>query len=564
MKKLAKRLAAVLMAAVMTVGISMTAFAAQGDEQKTGTLTVTGSGLWSPAQGEGQQGKGKTVTAIRMFTARVTKGTEENTFDSYVLESAWKGFFTDDSTRFGAILAAGNLASENITAQNITNEQLSDCAVAYIKTLQKPDNDQMPTFAHKAQVWARAHSTETASLTTTEAAVSANDKNDATKGTATFNDLTSGYYLVYPEGGSTGDDNRGTDAMLVNVPDTNGTTEATIKSTYPTVDKEVKTTTDGTFAQNGTAQVGDQVTFQLHSKVPDMTDYTTYTFTFNDTLSDGLAFDADSVTVTVGGKAVTKGSDYTVEKPTGENGNKLTVKFDNLKTVDGATTDADIVVTYTAHITKDATTANPADNTVTVSYSDDPSSDSQGTSQPSESKVYTYQIDIDKYTGTYSNNAERLAGATFQLKTEKSANAESIQLVKDEENVYHIVANDEKDNTDVTKVTDVTTDTTGKITIKGLKAGTYYLYEKEAPAGYNKLTAPVTIVITADTADLTNFTYTLNGKASAVKDATVPVQNNKGQMLPTTGSMGTIGLVALGVAVVLIGVFMPRKKKANR
>ena len=127
--------------------------------------------------------------------------------------------------------------------------------------------------------------------------------------------------------------------------------------------------------------------------------------------------------------------------------------------------------------------------------------------------------------------------------------------------VYHIKGTDE---TTATAVTDVTTPENGKITIKGLKAGTYYLYETAAPSGYNKLTKPVTVVITADNADLTNFTYTINDKASAAKNATVPVQNNKGQMLPTTGSMGTIGLVALGVAVVLIGVFMPRKKKANR
>lgn len=554
MKKLAKRLAAVLMAAVMTVGISMTAFAADPTVEATGTLKVTGSGLWSPADS-----KGKSVTAIRMFTARVTDGAGENTFDSYVLDSEWKGFFTDN-TRFAAVKLAGGI-SEDTTAEAISDVDLSNAAVAYVKTLQTQDSDQMPTFAHKAQVWARAHSDSLTSLTKIATAESASDKSDATKGTATFAGLTSGYYLIYPQGGSTGNNNRGTDAILANVPEKSGTTEVNIKSTYPTVEKKVSTENNDTYATNGTAQVGDQVTFQLHSKVPDMTDYTTYTFTFNDTLSNGLAFDAGSVKVSIGGTPISSG--YDVTAPTTDN-RTLTVKFNDLKTVNDATTGADIVVTYTAHITAAATTANPADNTVTVSYSDDPSTDSQGTSQPSESKVYTYQIDIDKYTGTYSDNAERLAGATFQLKTEKSANAESIQLVKDEENVYHIVADNEKTDAQVEKVAEVTTDTTGKITIKGLKAGTYYLYEKEAPAGYNKLTAPVTIVITADTADLTNFTYTLNGKASAVKDATVPVQNNKGQMLPTTGSMGTIGLVALGVAVVLIGVFMPRKKKANR
>ena len=557
MKKLAKRLAAVLMAAVMTVGISMTAFAADPTVEATGTLKVTGSGLWLPADSEG-----KSVTAIRMFTARVTDGTGENTFDSYVLDPEWKGFFTDN-TRFAAVKLAGGI-SEDTTAEAISEVDLSNAAVAYVKTLQTQDSDQMPTFAHKAQVWARAHSGSFTLLTKTEMAESASDKSDATKGTATFQDLTAGYYLVYPEGGSTGNNNRGTDAILANVPEKSGTTEVNIKSTYPTVDKKVSTENNDTYATNGTAQVGDQVTFQLHSKVPDMTDYKTYTFTFNDTLSNGLAFDAGSVKVSIGGTPISSG--YDVTAPTTDNHHTLTVKFNDLKTVNDSTTGADIVVTYTAHITAAATTANPADNTVTVSYSDDPSTDSQGTSQPSESKVYTYQIDIDKYTGTYSDNAERLAGATFQLKNSNATGATPIDLVaeanaEDGSLVYHIKGTDE---TTATVVTDVTTPENGKITIKGLKAGTYYLYETTAPSGYNKLTKPVTVVITADDADLTNFTYTINDKASAAKDATVPVQNNKGQMLPTTGSMGTIGLVALGVAVVLIGVFMPRKKKANR
>lgn len=85
-----KRAAAMLLAVVLSLCLAVTAFAAD-TEQKTGSLTVTGSGMWNPSES-----KGKEVTAIRMFTARVTGDAtadpaQKNEFDSYVLEDAWKG-----------------------------------------------------------------------------------------------------------------------------------------------------------------------------------------------------------------------------------------------------------------------------------------------------------------------------------------------------------------------------------------------------------------------------------------------------------------------------------------
>ena len=566
MKKLVKRLAAALLAAVMTLGISMTAFAEESEgttAPTTGaaTLTVTGSGLWDPAQGDGN-GTGKKVTAIRMFTARVTEG-DTNSFDSYELETNWYAFFRETS-RIEAMQTAGVLET---TADTKADSVINSAAVAYIQYLDKQKT--ISTFAHNAQIWARAHSNDLTSLTKDATATSANDEEDATKGTATFTELGVGYYLVYPQIGSTGTNNRGTDAMLVNVPEKNENTSVEIKSTYPTVDKEVQTTVNGEFAQNGTAQVGDQVTFHLHSTVPDMSDYDEYQFKFDDTLSNGLTFNTGSVKVSIGNKTIVQNDNtYTVTEPSTNNGNKLTITFAKLKTLvesdNDISTGADIVVSYTAHITAAATTTAPAKNTVTVSYSNNPDGSGWGTSQPSESKVYTYQIDIDKYTGDYGDgkNVTRLQGATFQLEATK--NGAAIELVKEENNVYHVKGNNES-ATDTT----VTSDGENKITIKGLKAGTYYLEETTAPTGYNKLTEPVTIVIaTSDAVDttvtMTNAKYTVANIANAtVGDSTVAVKNNKGATLPTTGSMGTIGLVILGVAVVLIGVFMPRKKKAN-
>lgn len=551
-----KRAAALVLAVMLSLCLSLTAFAASGDVQKNGTLTVTGSGLWIPGEGE-NAGIGKKVTAIRMFTARITEGDDGNDdFDSYTLDKEWKDFFTKDATRFNAVKQEGGITGENVTADNIADSELSDAVVAYIKTLIKDNDDsKLAALAHDAQKWAREHTTDLNSLPTTVVAKSANDPTDVTKGMATFKNLTAGYYLVFPEGGSTGNNNRATDAIFANVPKTGAQTNVKIKSTFPTVEKKVQTSTNGTFEDNGSAQVGDPVTFKLTAKVPDMADYKTYKFVFHDTLSNGLALEANSVKVTVAGTEVTKDTDYNVVEPSGAS-KELTVTFKNLKNVKGADTDAEIVVTYTAKITKDAVKDNPAKNTVYLEYSNNPGTDGTGKSNPDESKVYTYDIEIHKFH-TEDIDANRLANATFKLTTD--ANGDNVVKLVNETvvNTYHVQGDGE------TGADTVTTDATGKITIKGLKAGTYYLHETIAPTSYNKLKKPIKIEITVAGEAYTTPTYKVD-EADQNTSNIIKVENVKGVMLPETGSIGTIGLTLLGVAVVLLGVFAPKKKKENR
>lgn len=546
-----KRAAAMLLAVVLSLCLAVTAFAAD-TEQKTGSLTVTGSGMWNPSES-----KGKEVTAIRMFTARVTGDAtadpaQKNEFDSYVLEDAWKGFFTDDS-RFSAVKTAGDITDDAVTADNITKEALSDAAVAYVKSLKNDETTNvgtLATFAHDAQKWVRAHADGFNELIKNANAQQVSGDADKTMGTANFDSLTAGYYLVFPEGGSTGKNSRGTDAILVNIPRDGGNTAVKIKSTFPTVDKQVSNNkTD--YKDNTTAQVGDTVTFKLTAKVPDMTDYTTYKFVFHDTLSNGLAYDAGTVKVTIGGTEVTKEGNYTVNEPTGES-KELTVTFADLTKVTDATAGKDIVVTYTAKITKDAVTTKPATNKAYLEYSNNPGTDELGKSNPDESKVYTYDIEIHKFH-TEDTDENRLANATFKLTSDVDGNNVVKLVAETDANAYHVQGDGE------TGVDTVTTDGTGKINIKGLKAGTYYLHETIAPTGYNKLKKPIKIEITVADGNYTTPSYKVDDKANTGN--TIKVENVKGVMLPETGSIGTIGLTALGVAVVLLGVFAPRKKK---
>ena len=555
-----KRAAAMLLAVVLSLCLAVTAFA-EGTDVPTGTLTVTGSGLYIPDEGAG---KGKNVTAIRMFTARATEAAtlNPNTFDSYVLENKWEGFFKQDEI-FNAMKTAG--ATTVSTANDLDSAALSDAAVAYINTLLSETTTTKGTtlveFAHKAQNWARKNSTTLSakpSLVTVKAATQ-DAGEDKTKGTAAFNDLPAGYYLVFPEGGSTGNNSRGTDAILVNVPRDGKNTAVKIKSTFPTVDKKVSTD-NNTYQDNTTAQVGDTVTFKLTAKVPDMADYTAYKFVFHDTLSNGLEFVANSVEVSIASNKITAG-DNTYSATYVDDTKKLTVAFTDLKNVvksgtDKVATDDEIVVTYKAKITKDAVTTNPATNKAHLEYSNDPSGTGTGTSNPDESKVYTYDINIFKYYKGEGNTETGLANATFKLTASEDSTSTAIELVKEEgtDLVYHVKGNNEAD-----AVSTVTTGADGKITIKGLKAGTYYLHETIAPTGYNKLKKPIKIEITVTDNNYTTPSYKVDDKANA--DNTIKVENVKGVMLPETGSIGTIGLTALGVAVVLLGVFAPRKKK---
>ena len=99
----------------------------------------------------------------------------------------------------------------------------------------------------------------------------------------------------------------------------------------------------------------------------------------------------------------------------------------------------------------------------------------------------------------------------------------------------------------------VTTDDTGKFTIQGLAPGVYELVEKEAPKGYNKLSAPVEITIGNEG----EVSYNTATNAKWVK-----VENKTGSILPSTGGMGTTLFYIFGAILVIgSGVVLITKKR---
>jgi LPXTG-motif cell wall-anchored protein len=115
----------------------------------------------------------------------------------------------------------------------------------------------------------------------------------------------------------------------------------------------------------------------------------------------------------------------------------------------------------------------------------------------------------------------------------------------------------------------------GKLAILGLKEGTYYLKEVEAPAGYNALTQPVefkagedirSFIIFADkdgnVADIQQ-TDGVHHEISYDLTHTV-VHNSKGVVLPSTGGEGTFWLITIGTLMAIgFAVFLITHKKMS-
>lgn len=361
----------------------------------------------------------------------------------------------------------------------------------------------------------------------------------ASNNTVTFKNLDLGYYLVDSSVGA-----------LCLLDTTNPTATIQEKNGVPSVEKTIE---DGgvlaTDHKSNSVNIGDIVTFQTMIDVKKGAQG----YELHDTLSTGLKLiskindhtNSPIMAVASGtdesGKAfnnnLTKDSHYTITYD--DHSFTVTILDSYLKTHE--TVDYHIAISYKAILTNAAVVGGAGNaNETYLKYG------VSSESTPSTTTTYTFGIPVFKYTET--NTA--LAGAKFKLYTDAQCKDENVVKVIANGKDYVVGETDDNNN--------VMTSGTEAFNINGLKAGTYYLKEIEAPKGYNKLANAIKV-------EITNDGKVKVEKNGALTDVTqVDVENKTGTVLPSTGGMGTTMIYLVGAVLVLgSGVVLATKRRVK-
>lgn len=495
MKKM-KKIMALMLAAIMMMAMSVTAFAAG----TTHSLTVNVKG--------GQDLKGQTINLYKLFDV-TESGEGQNKNYAYTVNTQYKATLASvlgisaDSKDEAFAEAVTQLGADNSTGvQNFAN-----------------------TFTTKA-------------LEGKLAATATSNKIEESKTAYTFSNLAAGYYLVYVTGG------KEIQSSLVTVDETTNTVN--LKTEAPSITKT---------ADKTTAEIGQVVTYTVTGAIPDTTGYAEYVYKIHDTLSAGLDFvnDANGTACTDNKVAVKVAFTDTTDESTApteatiatDNSKKMSLDLSAWVKANQTNKGKAFTVTYYAKVNKDAVVTN--NNQASLEYGNNP--DDTTITTPSEAKTNTYPLDIKKINKKTSG---LLAGAKFSLyRTEQDAKDKTNAITVSGSNGNYVV----DPAVTTTEFVSIENDLGGyNLRVNGLAAGDYWLVETQAPEGFNKLTDPIKVTITKD--GDTNWTVKKNNTAE--DDKVIDVENSTGSLLPSTGGRGAIAfaviaaLLVFGVAVSFI------------
>lgn len=501
-----KKIMALMLAAIMMMAMSVTAFAAEG-ATGTHTLTVNVKST-SPAQDL----KGQTINLYKLFDVTESKSGETTNY-AYTVNNTYKA-------ALASVLKIGETSKDEDFVKAVADQEA---------TIQQFAND----FTAKA-------------LTDNLGATKTSGKIAESKTSYEFTGLDAGYYLVYVTGG------KEIQSSLVTVDETTNTVN--LKTEAPSIEKT---------ADKTTVNIGDVVTYTVKGSIPDTTGYAQYVYKIHDELSTGLDFVNDAKGTVLGAGATTvnvtvaftdnsvtaAGTTPTVATLDTANNRKMSLDLSEWVRANQANKGKEFTVTYYAKVNKDAVVIEK--NKAQLEYGNKPGETT--TTTPSEAKTPTYPLDILK---TKKDSNVKLAGAKFSLYTSEADAKNGTNPIKVTGKNGNYVVDSNSTTTEFESVENIE-EKGYNLRVNGLAEGTYYLVETKAPDGYNKLTAPVVIKITKSTdTDVNNWTISKDGTVET--DKIIDIANSTGSLLPSTGGRGAIAfaviaaLLVFGVAVSFI------------
>ena len=369
----------------------------------------------------------------------------------------------------------------------------------------------------------------------------------------------------------------------------NPTLDKTVREAKNSTGKNAGSLTDikGGYAHTATASVGDVVDYQIISTLPTITTKASALseYTYVDTLSKGIKYNKNDVVIeffkdagctdkiatwAVNSGKFTVGYDDTANTMTirmtdtglSEINEAATVYTDSVKR---GYSDCTMRISYAATLTADAKmgdTDNP--NTVTLTWKR--TNTTYYDTLEDCCHVYTYGVDVLKQ---FSDGKGNIQNVKFNLHNDTD-NCYIIADLKD--GIYYAKGV-------TTKKSDATTfvpNGSGHIIVKGLEDDAYSLTEIATDKGYVLLKESVKIVITTKEngacekcgAKLLTASATVNGKDVTMSDgnAIVPltVVNNPGFDLPKTGGYGTWMFTIGGVALLGAAAFIVVKSRKHK
>ena len=372
----------------------------------------------------------------------------------------------------------------------------------------------------------------------------------------------------------------------------NPTLEKTVREAKNSTGKNNGSLTDITdgYAHTATASVGDTVDYQIISTLPTITSKASALseYTYVDTMSKGIKYNKQDVVIEFFRDSACTDKITTWAEDSGtfavtydDAANIMTIKMTEtglseineaaavyIDSVKRGYSDCTMRITYAATLTADAKMGDK-DNPNTVTLTWKRTNTTYFDTLKDCCHVYTYGVDVLKQ---FSDNGGNLRNVKFRLHND----TDDVYVVADlTDGVYYARGF-------AAKKADATTfvpNAQGHIVVKGLEDDAYSLTETATDKGYVLLKDAVKIVITTKEngvcekcgAKLLTASATVNSKDASMTDgnAIVPltVVNNPGFDLPKTGGYGTwmftIGGVALLGAAAFI-VIRSRKHKNER